>query len=92
MIVTDPENPDCITDDGILVFCEQLQLDPQDPVILVLSWYMEAETMCTYTREEFRRGMTKLDCETTNDLHKTLPMLRQKLQNCSDFTRIYSVR
>jgi DCN1-like protein 1/2 len=83
---------DSITDDGIFAFCEELGIDPQDPVILVLSWSMEAAAMCEFTRAEFVRGFEKLNCQNMEDLKETLPFLRSKLNDPAEFTHIYSVR
>lgn len=83
---------DAITDDGILELCTELGVDPQDPVLLVLSFVMEAATMCVYTRDEFLRGFQKLHCRSLLDLKAQLPLLRRKLQNRDQFASIYSVR
>lgn len=83
---------DAITDDGILDLCGELEVDAQDPVMLVLSYVMEAETMCVFSRAEFVRGFQKLHCRTLQDLKDQLPLLRRKLQNLEQFTSIYSVR
>lgn len=82
---------DSITDDGILAFCEELGIDSQDPVILVLSWIMEAAAMCDFTRTEFIRGFEKLNCVTMDDLRAKLPFLRAKLRDPTEFSLIYSV-
>ncbi|KAJ0402927.1 hypothetical protein P43SY_005912 [Pythium insidiosum] len=86
----DPESPDTITDDGIVAFCDELGIDPQDPVILVLSWYMEAEAMCVFTRSEFLCGLEKLQCRSIEELKQKLPTLRRRLQNRETFTEIYT--
>lgn len=88
----DEESMDSITDDGILAFCEELGIDSQDPVILALSWTMEAAAMCDFTRTEFVRGFEKLNCVTMDDLRAKLPFLRAKLRDPTEFTLIYSVR
>ncbi|DAZ98281.1 TPA: hypothetical protein N0F65_008966 [Lagenidium giganteum] len=86
----DPESPDHITEDGMLAFCDALGIDAQDPVMLVLSWLMDAETMCVYTREEFQKGLEALECQTIDDLKRKLPLLRKKLQSDDQFQLIYS--
>ncbi|KAF1331704.1 Dcn1-like protein, partial [Globisporangium splendens] len=86
----DEESMDLITDDGIFAFCEELGIDPQDPVILALSWSMEAAAMCEFTRAEFVRGFERLNCQSVEDLKKKLPFLRAKLNDLAEFTHIYS--
>ncbi|TYZ66902.1 hypothetical protein PybrP1_002077 [[Pythium] brassicae (nom. inval.)] len=86
----DADSMDSITDDGILAFCEELGIDAQDPVILVLSWFMEAAAMCEFTRSEFVRGFEKLGCQSMDELKATLPLLRRKLREPTEFAPIYS--
>jgi len=43
---------DMIMVEGISQFCNDLQVDPQDIVMLVISWHMKAATMCEFTRQE----------------------------------------
>lgn len=57
---SDKEDTDFIYEDGIAQFCSDLGLDPEDPVMLVLSWYMEAATMCVFTREEWVKGLERI--------------------------------
>lgn len=60
--------------EGIAAFYEHLGVDAAtDTVTLVISYYMNAETMGVYTLEEFVRGMTKLNANTLEELKKKLP-------------------
>ncbi|CEG44957.1 dcn1-like protein [Plasmopara halstedii] len=79
-----------ITEEGILVMCDALGIDAQDPVMLALSCVMEAATMGTYTQSEFRRGMHRLHCNTIEDLRAVLPALRSQLHDRAEFSTIYS--
>ena len=38
--------------------------------MLVLSWYMRAAEMCVYTREEWVRGMARLDWSSFHQVYK----------------------
>ena len=88
----DPEAPDTMTDDGILALCDALAIDAQDPVMLALSWTMDADAMCVFTRTEFVRGLEKLECKSIADVRAKLPSLRKKLHERQSFADIYSVR
>ncbi|CAM9616275.1 unnamed protein product [Pylaiella littoralis] len=66
----DPEEKDSMLDEGIQKFYTELGVDTQDPVVLIISWKMEADEMCVYSREEWRRGMTKLEVSTTRQLRQ----------------------
>jgi hypothetical protein len=56
----DPDDDDTIGEDGILKFCEDIAVDPQDIVVLIISWKMNAQIMCTFTRSEWLQGMKAL--------------------------------
>ncbi|RLN45372.1 hypothetical protein BBJ29_009642 [Phytophthora kernoviae] len=89
----DPESTEAsITDDGILALCDALGIDAQDPMMLALSCTMEAESMCVYTKAEFRRGMLKLNCRSLEALRSKVPLLRSQLHDYTEFATIYSVR
>lgn len=60
--------------------------------MLVLSWYMKAETMCTYTRDEFRRGLRELGCCTIDDIKAKVEQLRHQLRDPQIFSNVYMVR
>jgi hypothetical protein len=45
--------------DGILSLCSDLGVEPEDVVVLVLSWHMNASSMGEYSREEFEQGELK---------------------------------
>jgi len=49
-----------MSSDGINQFLDDLELDPLDPVTLVISFYMDAKNMGEYTQTEFVRGFKKL--------------------------------
>ncbi|CCI47080.1 unnamed protein product [Albugo candida] len=86
----DPEEEDVISEEGILALCEALRVDPQDPVILVLSYFMKAANMCLYTRQEFHTGLRALQCHTLETLQQQIPHLREKLKDGKEFPLIYS--
>lgn len=51
-----------MTEEGIAAFCQDLGIDPQDPVILVISYHMQAADMCVYTLAEFQQGFRNMGC------------------------------
>lgn len=81
-----------MNDDGILAFCQAMQVDPQDPVMLVLSYYMQAKSMCNYTRQEFQTGLESLACYSMEELRRKIPQLREALRDKRQFALIYNVR
>ena len=87
----DPEDsPDAFEDEGIEKFCSDIGIDPQDVAVLIISWKMEAETMCIYTREEFVKGMEAMGCDTAEKLKSEIPKLRSEIANPRVYKDFYN--
>ncbi|CAK0786318.1 hypothetical protein CVIRNUC_009531 [Coccomyxa viridis] len=76
--------------EGVGRLCEDLQVDPGDIVMLVLSWHFRAATMCEYSRDEFVSGMLRLRCDSIPKLQQRLPELRRDLQDPQKFKDVYN--
>lgn len=87
--VHDDQKEERIEAEGIIKLLEDLGVDPFDPVTLVLSLKMGAETMGQYTKEEFTRGMLALDCDSIDKLKNKLESLRNELQKPRSFKDVY---
>lgn len=85
----DDEEEDMIGAAGIEQFCEDIEIDPIDPVILVISLKMSAASMGKYTREEFMGGMRKMGVDSIDKLKAKLPSLRAELQDDRRFKDVY---
>eukprot|EP00903_Cladosiphon_okamuranus_P007717 g7478.t1 len=72
----DGDEKDSILDEGIERFYTELGVDTQDLVVLIISWKMEAEEMCVYSRGEWQRAMSKLGVSSTRQLRQQLDALR----------------
>eukprot|EP00397_Hematodinium_sp_SG-2012_P059995 GEMP01077613.1.p1 GENE.GEMP01077613.1~~GEMP01077613.1.p1 ORF type:complete len:236 (+),score=39.97 GEMP01077613.1:317-1024(+) len=79
-----------IAADGIERLCNDLGISPLDPVVLVISYYCQAVKMGIFTRTEFCRGMSVLECESMKDLHRKIPHLRQELAMRPKTKEIYT--
>ncbi|CAD7698470.1 unnamed protein product [Ostreobium quekettii] len=80
---------DTMLAEGISLFCEDLQVDPTDVALLVLSWHMNAEVMSEFKKEEFVDGLMQLGCDSIEKLRKRLPDLRAELNDAETFPKIY---
>jgi hypothetical protein len=79
-----------IATQGLMQFCLDLNVDPEDVVLLVLVTYMKCKSSTEITREEFVRGMTDLRCHTAAQLVLRLPELRKSLSSDSNtFAAVY---
>lgn len=80
---------DMILADGITLLCNDLQVDPQDIVMLVLSWHMKAATMCEFSKEEFVGGLLALGIDSLEKLRERIPYMRSELKDEQKFRDIY---
>nr|KAF6464755.1 defective in cullin neddylation 1 domain containing 5 [Rousettus aegyptiacus] len=46
--------------EGMEKFCEDIGVEPENIIMLVLAWKLEAESMGFFTKEEWLKGMTSL--------------------------------
>ena len=69
--------------------CEELGVEPEDPVMLVLAFTLDAETMGFFSKAEWMKGMENLQCNNTNQLKGKLSYLRSFLKNQELFRKMY---
>lgn len=85
----DPDSDEILAE-GIGKLCEDLGVEPDDIVMLVLSWHLNAAHMYEYSREEFEKGLTKLGCDSLEKLKAKLPSLRAELNDADKYRQIYN--
>ncbi|MQM17181.1 hypothetical protein Taro_050149 [Colocasia esculenta] len=81
---------DMILADGIALLCNDLQVDPQDIVMLVVSWHMKAATMCEFSRQEFIGGLQSLGVDSLEKFRDKIPSMRAELKDEQKFREIYN--
>ena len=86
----DAEEHNVILAEGIMQLCEDLGVRPEDVVMLILSWHMNAQSMGEYSRAEFEYGLGKLGIDSLDKLKAKLPDLRAELNDPSAFKQIYN--
>lgn len=88
---TENAESDKIKTNGLLKFCEDLSLDPEDKVLLVISHSMNAVNMLEYTRAEFCIGMQMLEVDSVETLKQKLSSLRGSIEDLrsSQFKEVY---
>lgn len=64
------------------VYCAVLQL--------VISYYMKANIMCEYTRDEWLTGFTRMNLDSLDKLRSKLPDLRAELRDPQRFQDVYN--
>ncbi|XP_048425841.1 DCN1-like protein 1 isoform X1 [Pyrus x bretschneideri] len=81
---------DMILVDGISLLCNDLQVDPQDIVMLVVSWHMKAATMCEFSKQEFIDGLESLGIDSLDKFREKIPFMRSELKDEQKFREIYN--
>ncbi|CAG8518988.1 700_t:CDS:10 [Acaulospora morrowiae] len=83
------KDEDAILVDGMLEYCNDLHVSPEDVVLLVIAWNLEAERMCEFKRQNFINGWTKLRCDSIEKMRAAIPRLRQSLKEEATFKEVY---
>nr|GLL38235.1 uncharacterized protein LOC102604381 isoform X2 [Ipomoea trifida] len=81
---------DMIMADGISLLCNDIQVDPQDIVMLVVSWHMRAATMCEFSKQEFIGGLQSLGVDSLDKFREKIPFMRAELKDEHKFREIYN--
>ncbi|KAK7160605.1 hypothetical protein R3I93_008302 [Phoxinus phoxinus] len=80
---------DIVGPESMEKFCEDIGVEPENIVMLVLAWKLEATNMGFFTKEEWLKGMTSLHCDCTERLQGRLDYLRTQLNDPVLFKSIY---
>ncbi|KAM3868869.1 DCN1-like protein 5 [Diretmus argenteus] len=75
--------------EGMEKFCEDIGVEPENIIMLVLAWQLEASSMGFFTKEEWLKGMTLLQCDCNERLQGKLDHLRCELNDSAAFKNIY---
>ncbi|KAI7802641.1 DCN1-like protein 5 isoform X1 [Triplophysa rosa] len=80
---------DIVGPESMEKFCEDIGVEPENIVMLVLAWKLEAINMGFFTKEEWLKGMTSLQCDCTERLQGKLDYMRSQLNDPVIFKNIY---
>eukprot|EP00879_Flechtneria_rotunda_P004663 GHRR01004924.1.p1 GENE.GHRR01004924.1~~GHRR01004924.1.p1 ORF type:complete len:254 (+),score=83.75 GHRR01004924.1:305-1066(+) len=81
---------DMILAEGIGKLCEDLEVEPSDIVLLVISYHMNANIMCEYTKDEWTTGLTRMAVDSIDKLKAKLSELRTELRDPKRFQDVYN--
>jgi DCN1-like protein 4/5 len=87
--VTAAGDTELIGPEGVDRFCQDLVVAPEDIVMLVLAWKMEAKQMGYFTLKEWTKGLTDLQCDSIVKLRAKLDSLRSLLTDGNHFKSIF---
>lgn len=83
------DDPDTLGPEGMEKFCEDLAVQPENVVMLVLAYKMNARQMGFFTLAEWLKGLSDLSCDTISKTQQKLEYLRSLLNEPHTFKGIY---
>lgn len=86
---TSADDPELIGPDGMEKFCEDIGVEPENIVMLVVAWKMDAKQMGFFTMQEWLRGLDDLKCDSILAVRNKLDHLRSLLNDSVTFKNIY---
>lgn len=86
---TTPDDPDTLGPEGMEKFCEDIGVEPENVVMLVLAYKMQARQMGFFTKEEWLKGLSEMQCDSIQKLQYRLEYLRCLLNDQNTFKAIY---
>jgi len=86
----DEKREDLIGVDGIILLCEDLELEPTDFVVLIIAWKFKASVQCQFTRKEFMEGCKLLEVDSIESFKDKLPQLEEDAVKPESFENLYN--
>ncbi|XP_046425050.1 DCN1-like protein 5 isoform X2 [Neodiprion fabricii] len=86
---TMPDDPDMLGPEGMEKFCEDIGVEPENVVMLVLAYKMNARQMGFFTLSEWMKGLSELQCDSIAKVQQKLEHLRNLLSEAQTFKGIY---
>lgn len=71
------------------MFCQDLNVHIEDPIMLVLAHKMNCNQMGFFTLPEWLKGFSELQCDSLNKIKAKIDYLRQLLLDNQSFKSIY---
>eukprot|EP00045_Choanoeca_perplexa_P003925 m.34392 g.34392 ORF g.34392 m.34392 type:complete len:230 (+) comp12298_c0_seq1:242-931(+) len=78
-----------ITPDGTMQLCDDLNVTPENVLLLVLAFKCQCQRMGTFTHEEWMQGMSELRVDSTEGLKAKFPVLEAVLQDPVEFKELF---
>lgn len=86
---TTSDDPETLGPEGMEKFCKDLEVEPENIVMLVLAYKMGARQMGFFTQIEWTKGLTELQCDTVSKVQSKLDYLRNILNDPNVFKSVY---
>ncbi|KAF5329390.1 hypothetical protein D9619_008957 [Psilocybe cf. subviscida] len=82
----DPEGENIVVD-GTMQLCEDLDVDPEDVVILSLAYELKSPRMGQWTKQGWIEGWKSIGADSISAMRSALPRLRDQLGSDPDYFR-----
>lgn len=86
---TTADEPDLMGPDGMERFCRDLHVAPENIVMLVIAWKMDAKSMGYFTTDEWVRGLSQLQADCIETLRWRTEYIMALLDHPDTFKAIY---
>ncbi|KAJ8519287.1 hypothetical protein ONZ45_g3734 [Pleurotus djamor] len=87
----DPDTEDTISIDGTIKLCEDLQVDPEDVVLLAVAYELKSPRIGEWGRKGWVEGWKGIGCDSLPSMKVALVRLRDKLgSDPSYFQKVYN--
>ncbi|XP_046852458.1 DCN1-like protein 4 isoform X3 [Xenia sp. Carnegie-2017] len=83
------DEPDLIGPQGIQRLCKDLLLDPEDIVLFVVTWQLNAENLGFFKFSEWSKGMAVMQCDSTKKLQSKIKSLKNLITDPVMFKKMY---
>ncbi|KAK4048566.1 Scaffold-type E3 ligase [Microbotryomycetes sp. JL201] len=87
---TDPSVPDEMSIDGTLSYCQDLQVEPEDPVMLAVACITKAPTMGRFSKQGWIEAWKDARKDTIDGQKSHINTLRSNMEQPDFFRRVYN--
>lgn len=85
----DQQESDKIAVDGVMKLLEDLNLGPENILVLIFAWKCKAAVQCEFSKDEFIIGLIELGVDSVDKLRAKLPTLENELKDINKFKDFY---
>lgn len=85
----DKDSYEQIGPEGVEQLCKDIGVDPEDVLVLVFAWHLNAQRMGFFGKDEFINGLQKLGADNLSKLKGQMTNFRRDLEDHVKFKDIY---
>eukprot|EP01027_Heterolobosea_sp_BB2_P010536 GEZU01015453.1.p1 GENE.GEZU01015453.1~~GEZU01015453.1.p1 ORF type:complete len:289 (-),score=93.66 GEZU01015453.1:206-994(-) len=84
------EDVDAIQGEGLIQFANDLEVDPEDIVMMVILWKLNSEVQYQVSRSEFVDGFANMGLDTLEKIKARIPQFRNDIKDPAQFKQFYN--